>query len=220
MNVKLVSLTQPQIGTAGMSAEDIIAYCARVSNPSNQMNTKTAPKLIAFLIKHKHWSPFELASMCVEIKTSRAIAAQILRHRSFSFQEFSQRYSEAQELEPLELRQQAEKNRQSSTDVIDPTLTDDYKNIPASLAISQHLNQGVKLYNELIEAGVAKESARMVLPLTTETTLYMNGTVRSWVHYIDLRTEENTQKEHRDIANAVKDIFIEQFPNVSKALNW
>tara|TARA_R100000808_G_scaffold25062_1_gene61115 strand:+ start:4134 stop:4745 length:612 start_codon:yes stop_codon:yes gene_type:complete len=203
-----------------MSAEDIIAYCARVSNPSNQMNTKTAPKLIGFLIKHKHWSPFELASMCVEIKTSRAIAAQILRHRSFSFQEFSQRYSEAQKLEPLELRQQAEKNRQSSTDVIDPTLTDDYKNVPASLAISQHLNQGIKLYNELIEAGVAKESARMVLPLTTETTLYMNGTVRSWVHYIDLRTEENTQKEHRDIANAVKDIFIEQFPNVSKALNW
>ncbi len=220
MNVKLVSLTQPQIGSSGMSAEDIIAYCARVSNPSNQMNTKTAPKLIGFLIKHKHWSPFELASMCVEIKTSRAIAAQILRHRSFSFQEFSQRYSEAQKLEPLELRQQAEKNRQSSTDVIDPTLTDDYKNVPASLAISQHLNQGIKLYNELIEAGVAKESARMVLPLTTETTLYMNGTVRSWVHYIDLRTEENTQKEHRDIANAVKDIFIEQFPNVSKALNW
>ena len=220
MNVKLVSLTQPQIGTAGMSAEDIIAYCARVSNPSNQMNTKTAPKLIAFLIKHKHWSPFELASMCVEIKTSRAIAAQILRHRSFSFQEFSQRYSEAQELEPLELRQQAEKNRQSSTDVIDPRLTDDYKNVPASLAISQHLNQGIKLYNELIEAGVAKESARMVLPLTTETTLYMNGTVRSWVHYIDLRTEENTQKEHRDIANGVKDIFIEQFPNVSEALEW
>ena len=220
MNVKLVSLTQPQIGSSGMSAEDIIAYCARVSNPSNQMNTKTAPKLIGFLIKHKHWSPFELASMCVEIKTSRAIAAQILRHRSFSFQEFSQRYSEAQKLEPLELRQQAEKNRQSSTDVIDPTLTDDYKNVPASLAISQHLNQGIKLYNELIEAGVAKESARMVLPLTTETTLYMNGTVRSWVHYIDLRTEENTQKEHRDIANGVKDIFIEQFPNVSEALEW
>jgi thymidylate synthase (FAD) len=181
---------------------------------------ETAPKLIKFLIKHKHWSPFELASMCVEIKTSRAIAAQILRHRSFSFQEFSQRYSVAQELEPLELRQQAEKNRQSSTDVVDPTLTDNYKNVPASKAISQHLDFGVKLYEELIEAGVAKESARMVLPLTTQTTMYMNGTVRSWVHYINLRTEENTQKEHRDIANEIKNIFINQFPNTSEALGW
>ena len=206
--------------TCRWTAEDLIAYCARVSNPKNQMNMATAPKLIKFLIEHKHWSPFELAGMCVEIKTSRAIAAQILRHRSFSFQEFSQRYSEAQELEPLELRQQAEKNRQSSTDVINPTLTDDYKNVPASLAISQHLDQGVKLYNELIEAGVAKESARMVLPLTTETTMYMNGTVRSWIHYINLRTEENTQKEHRDIAEAIKNIFTSQFPNVSAALGW
>lgn len=223
MNVKLISITQPQVSTADrapMNAEDIIAYCARVSNPKNQMNTATAPKLIKFLIKHKHWSPFELANMCVEIKTSRAIAAQILRHRSFSFQEFSQRYSKAQELEFLELRKQAEKNRQSSTDAVDPLLTDDYKNIKASVVISQYLNEGIKLYDELIEAGVAKESARMVLPLTTQTTMYMNGTVRSWVHYIDLRTEENTQKEHRDIANAIKNIFIEQFPDTSEALDW
>ena len=203
-----------------MSAEDIIAYCARVSNPSNQHNVKTAPKLLGFLIKHKHWSPFELANMCVEIKTSRAIAAQILRHRSFSFQEFSQRYSKAEQLEPLELRGQAEKNRQSSTDVTDPLLTDDYKNIKASTAISQYLNEGIKLYDELIEAGVAKESARMMLPLTTETTMYMNGTVRSWIHYISLRTEENTQKEHRDIAKAIRNIFINQFPNTSEALGW
>ena len=158
--------------------------------------------------------------MCVEIKTSRAIAAQILRHRSFSFQEFSQRYSEAQNLEPLELRQQAEKNRQSSTDTIDPILTKNTKNIPATKAISQYLDFGVKLYDELIQVGVAKESARMVLPLTTETTMYMNGTVRSWIHYIQLRTEENTQKEHRDVANAIKVIFIKQFPKVSEALEW
>jgi thymidylate synthase (FAD) len=233
MKVKLISLTQPQLevfkevkdwrdwkAPRQMTAEEIITYCARVSNPKNQANTKTAPKLIKFLIKHKHWSPFELANMCVEIKTSRAIAAQILRHRSFSFQEFSQRYSEVQDLEPLELRGQAEKNRQSSTDVIDPILIDNYKNVPASKAISQHLIEGVKLYEELIEAGVAKESARMVLPLTAETTMYMNGTVRSWIHYINLRTEENTQKEHRDIANEIKKIFMDNFPDTSEALGW
>jgi len=224
MKVALVSVTDPKISTATgispMRPEDLIAFCARVSNPKNQMNTATAPKLIKFLIKHKHWSPFELASMCVEIKTSRAIAAQILRHRSFSFQEFSQRYSEVQELEPLELRKQADKNRQSSTDVVDPLLTDNYKNVHASKAINQYLDFGVKLYEELIEAGVAKESARMVLPLTTETTMYMNGTVRSWIHYINLRTEENTQKEHRDIAEAIKKVFIKQFPDTSEALGW
>ena len=233
MKVKLISLTQPQVeryetcddwrdwkAPRKMTAEEIITYCARVSNPKNQANTKTAPKLIKFLIKHKHWSPFELANMCVEIKTSRAIAAQILRHRSFSFQEFSQRYSEVQDLEPLELRGQAKKNRQSSTDVVDPILIDNYKNVPASKAVSQHLIEGVKLYEELIEAGVAKESARMVLPLTAETTMYMNGTVRSWIHYISLRTEENTQKEHRDIANEIKKIFMNNFPSTSEALEW
>jgi thymidylate synthase (FAD) len=220
MNVKLVSLTQPQISTSArqpMSAEDIIAYCARVSNPKNQMNTATAPKLLKFLIKHKHWSPFELASMCVEIKTSRAIAAQILRHRSFSFQEFSQRYSEAQKIEPVEIRQQAEKNRQSSTDTINPCI-DGLNN--AKQAIAVHEQKSLKLYNDLLKAGVAKECARMVLPLTTETTMYMNGTIRSWVHYIDLRTEENTQKEHREVAEAIKLIFIQNFPNVSEALEW
>jgi len=215
MEVKLVSVTQPQVSTpdrAPMNAEDIIAYCARVSNPKNQMNTKTAPKLIAFLIKHKHWSPFELANMCVEIKTSRAIAAQILRHRSFSFQEFSQRYSEATEIEPLELRSPAEKNRQSSSDAInDKTL---------NTMANAFMNGAKELYDHLIDQGVAKECARMILPLGTQTTMYMNGTVRSWMHYIQLRTEENTQKEHRNVANAVKNIFIEQFPNVSEALEW
>ena len=210
MNVKLISLTQPHDGE--MNCEDLIAYCARVSNPSNQHNTATAPNLLKYLIKHKHWSPFEMASMTLEIKTSRAIAAQILRHRSFSFQEFSQRYSVAQDLEEVQLRKQAEKNRQSSTDEFTDGLF--------LAKVREHLGRSVSLYNEAIKLGVAKESARLLLPLTTETTMYMSGTIRSWVHYIDLRSQEDTQKEHRDIANACKDIFVEHFPNISLALDW
>jgi thymidylate synthase (FAD) len=216
MQVKLVSLTQPQISKPdreALSTEDLVAYCARVSNPSNQMNTATAPKLIKFLIKHKHWSPFELASMCVEIKTSRAIAAQILRHRSFSFQEFSQRYSKATELEPIEFRAPAEKNRQSSSTPF-PEDSQAYKYAKASM------ESAVATYKSLLEMGVAKETARGVLPLNTQTTMYMNGTIRSWIHYIELRTEGNTQKEHRDIANEIKDTFVKQFPNISEALGW
>ena len=177
------------------------------------MNTATAPKLIKFLIKHKHWSPFELASMCVEIKTSRAIAAQILRHRSFSFQEFSQRYSEATELEDFELREPAEKNRQSSNKAIP-------KDDIAYYIANRAAKGAMRAYEDLLEAGIAKECARAVLPLNTKTTMYMNGTVRSWIHYINLRTEENTQKEHRNVAKAVKNIFIDQFPNISEALEW
>jgi len=210
MNVKLISLTQPH--DDNMNCEDLIAYCARVSNPSNQNNTATAPNLLKYLIKHKHWSPFEMASMTVEIKTSRAIAAQILRHRSFSFQEFSQRYSVAQELEEIQLRKQAEKNRQSSTD----EFTDGF----FLAKVREHLGRSVSLYNEAIKMGVAKESARLLLPLTTETTMYMSGTIRSWVHYIDLRSQEDTQKEHRDIAEGCRDIFVEHFPNISLALGW
>ena len=215
MLVSLVSVTLPKINfpdNTQMSAEDIVVYCARVSNPQNQANKETSPKLISFLIKHKHWSPFELANMCVEIKTSRAIAAQILRHRSFAFQEFSQRYSQATEIEHLELRSQADKNRQSSSTPIN----DEGLN---ALALNSML-EARKTYNKLIESGVARECARMVLPLGTETTMYMNGSIRSWIHYIQLRTEENTQKEHRDIAALIKDIFIKEFPNISDALNW
>ena len=219
MNVKLVSLTQPLPADSGAEAlthtsypEDLIAYCARVSNPENQNNTETAPRLLKFLVKHKHWSPFEMVDMTVEIKTSRAIAAQILRHRSFSFQEFSQRYSEAQTLEELEIRVQAEKNRQISSEP--------FEDSQLLAKVREYTARGISLYSELIRAGAAKESARMVLPRTTETTMYMKGSIRSWAHYIDLRTEENTQKEHRDIANAVKSIFIEQFPNTSEALDW
>lgn len=209
MNVSLVSVTQPFVCDL-KNAEDIIAYCARVSNPTNQLNTETAPKLLKFLIKHKHWSPFEMVDMTIEIKTSRAIAAQILRHRSFSFQEFSQRYSQAQVLEKLELRKQAEKNRQSSSE--------EYQNALLLTKTREHLGRAISLYNNLIEDGVAKESARMILPLTIETTMYMKGSIRSWAHYIDLRTEENTQKEHREIAEECKKIFKQNFPTTSEAL--
>ena len=216
MNVKLISVTNPE--TEGiLNSEDLVAYCARVSNPSNQMNTETAPKLLGFLIKHKHWSPFELVDMTVEIKTSRAIAAQILRHRSFSFQEFSQRYSIANEFEDIELRLQGDKNRQVGEELIPRNnLVYDKLNglIAESLSLSQHC------YDTMIENGIAKEVARMILPLTTETTMYMKGSLRSWIHYLELRTEKNTQKEHRLIAEQCKSIFINKFPTISEALQW
>ena len=208
MNVSLVSTTQPFSDLEG--AEDIIAYCARVSNPENQKNVETAPRLLKFLIKHGHWSPFEMVDMTVEIKTSRAIAAQILRHRSFSFQEFSQRYSEAQSLEKLELRKQADKNRQSSSEA--------FEDSQLHTKVREHLAKSLSLYKNLIRKGAAKESARMILPLTTETTMYMKGSVRSWIHYIDLRTKQNTQKEHREIAEECKNIFKHNFPTTSEAL--
>ena len=209
MEVKLISITEPNILSSG-SAEELIAYCARVSNPSNQDNKQTAPRLLKFLIKHKHWSPFEMVDMTVEIKTSRAIAAQILRHRSFSFQEFSQRYSQATDIEPIELRKQAESNRQSSEDVIDEPVINN--------VVKHSIDTALMTYEKLITQGVAKEQARMVLPLTTQTTMYMKGSIRSWIHYIDLRTEENTQKEHRDIAEECKSILKDHFPNVAEAL--
>lgn len=216
MNVELVSITKPEIKGI-KNAEDLVAYCARVSNPSNQMNVETAPKLLKFLIKHKHWSPFELVDMCLELKTSRAVAAQILRHRSFSFQEFSQRYSIANEYEDIELRLQGDKNRQVGEKLL-PTGTDAYDNISEllveSLSLSQHC------YETMIENGVAKEVARMILPLTTQTTMYMKGSLRSWIHYIELRTEQNTQKEHRLIAEKCKKIFVKEFPTISEALEW
>lgn len=214
MQVKLISHTQPL--EDGYNLEDLIVYCARVSNPKNQNNLKTAPRLIEYLIKHKHWSPFELADVTFEIKTSRAIAAQILRHRSFSFQEFSQRYAEATEFEPVELRLQGETNRQVGNEVVDPIIG----NVEASFLIKDHIRKSNQLYKDLIEAGIAKESARMILPLTTESTLYMKGSVRSWIHYIEIRATEDTQKEHREIAQEIKDHLKILLPNISKALNW
>jgi len=216
MNVSLVSVTKPEIKGI-KNAEDLVAFCARVSNPSNQMNVETAPKLLKFLIKHKHWSPFELVDMCVEIKTSRGIAAQILRHRSFSFQEFSQRYSEATDYEDVELRLQGDKNRQVGEDLL-PKNHPEFNNLNGllaeTLALSEHC------YQTMIDNGIAKEVARMLLPLTTQTTMYMKGSLRSWIHYIELRTQENTQKEHRLIADECKKIFINNFPVIAEALEW
>jgi thymidylate synthase (FAD) len=211
MEVKLISITQPVIEGL-LSPEDLVSYIARVSNPSNQLNTETAPRLLKYLIKHKHWSPFEQVSITFEISTSRAIAAQILRHRSFCFQEFSQRYSTATEFEPFDLRKQAEKNRQSSEEkleISEEELSD----------IKKYIVDGSKLYNLLLNKGAAKECARMVLPLCTQTTLYMTGNLRSWLSYFNVRLEENTQLEHREIALAIAEIVAELFPNTSEALN-
>jgi len=222
MSVKLVSISKPVIEGV-KNAEDLVAYCARVSNPNNQLNKKTSQKLLKYLIKHKHWSPFEMVSMTLEIKTSRAIAAQILRHRSFSFQEFSQRYSEALSSCPIELREQGKTNRQVGDEVIDPVIMDEfYAEItrPASELIEDYTNFAFKIYERLIDRGVARESARMILPLSTETTMYMSGSLRSWIHYIDLRSQEETQKEHRQVADDCKNIFLDQFPTLSEALKW
>lgn len=216
MNVKLISITKPDIEGL-QNAEDLVAYCARVSNPSNQMNSETAPKLLGFLIKHKHWSPFEMVDMTVEIKTSRAIAAQILRHRSFSFQEFSQRYSTATDFEDIEFRLQGDKNRQVGENLLDPT---DIKYADLYTSVQQAMEASTIAYNKMIQGGIAKEVARMILPLTTQTTMYMKGSLRSWIHYLDLRTEQNTQKEHRIIADECKSIFTENFPIISEALQW
>ena len=210
MKVKLISITKPEVEGLN-NAEDIIAYCARVSNPSNQMNTETAPKLLSYLVKHKHWSPFEMVDICFEIKTSRAIAAQILRHRSFSFQEFSQRYSETTTLEKTLWRKQGKTNRQVGEENVELS-EQDQKVVGDALLHSQ------KAYNLLLDKGIAKECARMVLPLCTSTTMYMKGSVRSWIHYIDLRAKEDTQKEHRLIVEEVKSIFTQHFPSVSKSI--
>ena len=220
MNVQLISITECKIPEIP-SVDELIAFCARVSSPQNQTNFETAPKLIAYLIKHKHWSPFEMAGMCVEITTSRAIAQQILRHKSFSFQEFSQRYATATAFEPIELRRQGTKNRQGGEEVIDPGIINpNGTDCIASDAIDRHLIASKYLYDNLIEAGVAKECARFVLPLTTQTTLYMNGTVRSWIHYLEQRLDNHAQKEHRLIAEEIQGIFKEQYPKTSQALGW
>jgi thymidylate synthase (FAD) len=190
--------------------DNLVAYMARVSNPENQHNTETSARLIRYLIKHKHWSPFEMVNMCVEINTTRSIAAQILRHRSFSFQEFSQRYSKALDQPgPLAVRRQDTKNRQNSVDDIDPYTTQDFQ-----IKADQVYELSFKLYNEMLAAGVAKECAREVLPLSTPTRLYMNGTLRSWLHYCDLRCANGTQLEHQIIADECKELLKVHFPLV------
>jgi len=216
MSVKLVSITHPSLEKE-MTPEEFVVYIARISNPSNQMNIETAPRLINYLIKHKHWSPFEFVDMTVEIVTRRSIAAQILRHKSFSFQEFSQRYSSATSVQDIELRRQAEKNRQSSAEPYDP---DWVGGVKLSDIVSGHFQASLNLYTEMIEAGIAREVARDVLPLATETRLFMKGNIRSWIHYLEIRTSDDTQKEHRDIANGIRDIFTQNFPNISEAIGW
>jgi len=195
-------------------AEELISYMARVSNPSNQSNTETSAKLIKYLIKHNHWSPFEMVNMCVSIETTRSIAAQILRHRSFSFQEFSQRYAPVQSRAPLpDLRRQDLKNRQNSIDDLDPQVVDEFR-----FRAGVVMGDAFRLYTDMIEAGVAKECAREVLPLATQTRLYMNGSIRSWLHYCDLRTGNGTQKEHALIASQIQDLLWKNVPGICKAM--
>ena len=196
--------------------DTLIAYMARVSNPSNQDNTETSSRLIKYLIKHKHWSPFEMVNMCVEINTTRSISAQILRHRSFSFQEFSQRYAQVTDIPSVpNLRSQDPTNRQNSIDDLDPYTVQDFQ-LKAQLLF----DQSMLLYTDMLKAGVAKECARDVLPMTTSTKMYMNGTLRSWIHYCDLRCGNGTQLEHRIIADECKKLIIQQFPMVAEAVGY
>jgi thymidylate synthase (FAD) len=194
-------------------AEKLIAYMARVSNPDNQDNPESE-RLIRYLIKHKHWSPFEMVNMCVQIETTRSVAAQILRHRSFSFQEFSQRYAQVAEPSMIpQLRRQDTKNRQNSIDDLDPYTVKDF-----TIKINSLFELSESLYKEMLQAGVAKECARDVLPLSTPTKMYMNGTLRSWLHYCDLRCANGTQYEHKLIADQVKDIIEQEFPTIYAAM--
>jgi len=210
MNVKLISATP--------DAEKHMGYVARVSNPNNQENPKVAG-LLKYCINHQHWSVFEQAFMTLEIETTRGLAAQILRHRTFTYQEFSQRYADSSLLSqtiPLpELRRQDTKNRQNSIDDIDPFMIQKYQ-----ILMQDHFKHGMELYQKMLDDGIAKECARFVLPLAVPTRLYMTGSVRSWIHYIQLRSANGTQKEHMDIANECKSIFAEQFPICAEALEW
>lgn len=202
---KLISVTN--------DAEKTIMYCARVSNPKNQQSTNS--KLLNYCIKHGHWSIFEMANMVVEIETSRAISAQILRHRSFSFQEFSQRYAEVLDVEYYKARRQDDKNRQNSIDDMSPEDLMWFENAQITVA-----DVARRHYEKALEMGIAKEQARFLMPMSSSTKLYMNGTIRSWIHYIDLRTTPGTQKEHRDIAKDIKKIFKEQFPIIAEARGY
>ena len=210
MQVKLITVTP--------DAEKTMGYVARVSNPNNQENPKVAG-LLSYCIKHQHWSVFEQAHMTLEIETTRGLAAQLLRHRSFTYQEFSQRYADSSLLADVvpmfDLRRQDTKNRQNSIDDVDPFLKQELE-----ITIKRHFESAMDIYKHMLEMGIAKECARFVLPLATPTRLYMTGSVRSWIHYIELRSAHGTQKEHMDIANECKCIFAGQFPIVAEALGW
>lgn len=214
MYVKLKSITP--------DAENTIVEIARVSS-SRKDKRENPVGLINYLIKNKHYSPFEHGHITFEIETSKAIGIQLIRHRSFTFQEFSQRYSIVDKIEPIELRRQHKNNRQSSTEVFDPLITlSKYEpdEVESSWVIQQFLEEAQRVYNELIKAGVARECARMVLPMATSTKIYMTGTVRSWIHFMDIRDDEHAQKEIREIAVEIKKLFSEQLPTISKALGY
>ncbi len=204
--------------SATPDAEKMMADVARVSNPNNQENPNYA-KLLGYCIKHNHWSVFEQAFMTLELETTRGVAAQVLRHRSFTYQEFSQRYADSSllaETIPLpELRRQDTKNRQNSIDDIDPFVRQEFQ-----IKMQKHFEEGMKLYQEMLDASIAKECARFVLPLATPTKIYMSGSCRSWIHYINLRTANGTQQEHMDLAEGCKKVFLEQFPTCAEALGW
>ena len=195
-----------------------MGYVARVSNPANQENPKVAG-LLKYCIKHQHWSVFEQAFMTLEIHTTRGVAAQVLRHRSFTYQEFSQRYADssllAEKIPLPQLRRQDTKNRQNSTDDLDPFVRQEFE-----IKMQKHFDEAMKLYKEMLDADIAKECSRFVLPLAVPTKIYMTGSIRSWIHYIDLRSANGTQKEHMDIAEGARKIFVEQLPIVSEALEW
>jgi len=229
MNVQLISYSQaPQDWDYGENVQELIAFCARVSNPSNQMNTETSEKLIKYLIKHAHWSPLEMVSACMEIETTRDIARQILRHRSFSFQEFSQRYADpTQDLEFVvrEARLQDPVNRQNSIEIEnDPSIQEDVKmtEMLTEWRRRQHglINQSRDLYKWAIDHGIAKEQARAVLPEgLTMSRMYMNGTLRSWIHYIELRSANGTQKEHMEVARECAKVIADVFPLAKQLTN-
>jgi len=208
MKVEIVSMSKPMGRFVDRTTEELVSDCARVSNMKNQGTDAT--RLLKYLIKHKHWSPFEMVNLCVEIETSRAISAQFMRHRSFSFQEFSQRYEKVVKFEPIQLRKQAETNRQSSTEDV----TDKMVKQIADKA----LEAAEDSYMELIDAGVSRETARMVLPMTSSTTFYMNGTLRSWLHFLEVRNHSHAQGEAQDIAKEIEKIIIEQFPVIFGAV--
>ena len=224
MNVKLISYSKPYEKMEGVEdAKDLVAYCARVSNPSNQTNKKTSEKLLHYLIKNKHWSPFEMVSACLEIETTRDIARQILRHRSFSFQEFSQRYADPTDdlsFTTRECRLQDEKNRQNSVEIEnDPSIQEDQNKRDLITEWQRRqtgiINQCREAYKWAVKHGIAKEQARVVLPEgLTKSRLYMNGTLRSWIHFIELRSDNGTQKEHRLIALECAKVISEIFPNI------
>lgn len=214
MNVKLISITQPAFGHVAKTPEDLMIYCARVSSPENQENLDTGAKLLKYCIKNGHWSVLEQVSCTFEIETTRAISAQILRHQ-LKFQEFSLRYSKAVGFETYEARRQDTKNRQNSLDDMGESDREWFKNAQAQVWDFSH-----KLYSEALGRGVAKELARVILPMNTKTRLYATGPVRNWIHYLEARRAVSTQKEHRDIANAIWQIFKIQFPIVAEALAW